>query len=103
MRVIDADELVKKALTEACFDSRTEDVFLDLVDAQPTTEAEPVRHRKWKVAAKSFGFSVFRCSECGRTVSAENEDFWIPTQHISERFPYCHCGAKMDGGVSSEG
>jgi hypothetical protein len=99
VRIIDADELVKKALTESCFDSRTEDVFLDLVDSMPTVdakttfEAEPVRHGRWiplgQIVEAPF-VNNYRCSECDYRV------------HF--RTHYCpDCGWPMDGGGSGEG
>lgn len=85
-RLIDADALICEALTEACFDSRTEDVFLDLVDAQPTVDAEPVRHGTWELHADGSG----TCMECrSRQKNVWDYDNW-------QR--YCGCrGAKMDG------
>ena len=92
MRMIDADALVKKALTEACFDSRTEDVFLDLVDAQPTIEAEPVRHGRW-IERFNGRYKQRRtyCSVCEQHSGIGGN---------KQEPPYCpHCGAKMDGGA----
>jgi hypothetical protein len=95
VRIIDADELVKKALTESCFDSRTEDVFLDLVDSMPTVdakttfEAEPVRHGTWKLLPNGDGV----CDQCHVILkNVWDEDGWL-------HFCSC-CGAKMDGGVN---
>lgn len=91
MRLIDADALMKTALTESCFDSQTEDVFLDLVDAQPTIEAEPVRHGTWILHADGSG----TCMECkSRQKIVWDYDNW-------QRYCGC-CGAKMDRGVSDE-
>ena len=86
-RLIDADALICEALTEACFDSRTEDVFLDLIDAQPTVDVEPVRHGMWKPLGqicRDYLVNNYRCSECD--------------QRVHFRTNYCpNCGAKMDG------
>lgn len=100
MRLIDAKELEKKALTESCFDSQTEDVFLDLVDSMPTIDAEPVRHGTWKlgVSEKPLCISACKCSECGRFIYPGVRLPEITRKYLSEIFPYCHCGAKMDGG-----
>lgn len=85
-RLIDAKELEKKALTESCFDSQTEDVFLDLVDSMPTIDAEPVRHGTWKLHADGSG----TCMECrSRQKIVWDYDNW-------QRYCGC-CGAKMDG------
>lgn len=61
----------------------------------PTTAAPPEAHGKWVGYDVSYwryrhggGYPVnlirYRCSVCGRTVCKKE--------------PYCHCGAKMDGG-----
>lgn len=90
MRLIDADALARTALTEACFNSHTEDVFLDLVDSMPTIEAEPVRHGRWVW----YSSTMMKCSACGRTVP----------RHRYKGCPHCLAimepmsGAKMDGG-----
>lgn len=85
MRLIDAKELEKKALTESCFDSQTEDVFLDLVDSMPTIDAEPVRHGTWELHADGSG----TCMECrSRQKHVWDYDNW-------QRYCGC-CGAKMD-------
>jgi hypothetical protein len=98
VRIIDADELVKTALTESCFDSRTEDVFLDLVDSMPTVdakttfEAEPVRHGRW---VKDGDFLV--CLNCESEINVKN------SLGVENRKNYCpNCGKPMDGGVSDE-
>ena len=52
---------------------------------------EPVRHGRWMpVTCENhpkiiLGCTGYMCSECGR-IEEENSE------------PYCHCGAKMDGG-----
>lgn len=88
MRLIDADALIRTALTESCFDSQTEDVFLDLVDSMSTIEAEPVRHGRWIPLGQSLGnpfVNNYRCSECDYRV------------HF--RTHYCpDFGKPMDGG-----
>ncbi len=82
-RLIDAKELEKKALTESCFDSQTEDIFLDLVDSMPTIEAEPVRHGR----RRSKGLAELECTICKYI-------------DVSKRYSnYCpNCGNPMNGG-----
>ena len=86
-RLIDAKELEKKALTESCFDSQTEDVFLDLVDSMPTIEARPVRHGRWR----SKGLAELECTICKYI-------------DVSKRYSnYCpNCGNPMDGGARND-
>lgn len=101
-RLIDAGALICKALTESCFDSRTEDVFLDLVDAQPTIEAEPVWHGRWVDRyGNKYDNHLYECSECKGiaryrfTVDELGKE--IAEQSLDDYCP--HCGAKMDGGA----
>ena len=58
-----------------------------------TVDAEPVRHGHWidkNPFYKNFAQAIYVCSECGRAV----EHFQCKT--VTEQYPYCHCGAKMD-------
>ena len=48
-----------------------------------------------------FDFSLddsnfYKCSICGR------QEILLAKESISEYCPYCHCGAKMDGGKDNE-
>ena len=84
------EELLEVMLYEGDLQrSATISKALDLVNRQ---EAEvEVRHGKWieetALTENCWGYykeRVYRCSLCGR-IEEEKE-------------PYCHCGAKMDGG-----
>lgn len=53
----------------------------------PTADVAPVRHGQWISFLDGDHIMperYYRCSRCGRVESS--------------RQPYCHCGAKMDGG-----
>lgn len=69
------------------------DAMIKAVQDAPAVDAEPVRHGRWILEACGFDMyrrttdCVFKCSECG--LRAEN------------KYPYCHCGAKMDGGAEN--
>lgn len=57
----------------------------DVIDEQPTIEAEPVKHGRWivKPLYKGATASAYVCSVCG-------EPFWWTAK-------YCmNCGSKMD-------
>lgn len=63
----------------------------ELLDELPPADVAPVVHGEWIKRIKQvaiFGSLelryVYTCSECGR--EADHKE------------PYCHCGAKMDGG-----
>lgn len=83
MKLIDADEL--KAYMQdkyVLFDDTLADI-----DAQPTVDAEPVRHGH---NIREKGGGVFFCSVCGYI----NDDTWSGG---TDDFNFCpNCGAKMD-------
>lgn len=62
-----------------------------LADSIPAADVAPVVHGRWisflggdHIMPERY----YRCSRCGRVES--------------RRQPYCHCGAKMDGGADHE-
>lgn len=59
---------------------------------------EPVRHGRWIRQQSSFGYSVWKCSVCGRTLLPGTSPLLSNMEHLNDRYPYCHCGAKMDKG-----
>lgn len=95
-RLIDADALIESIKhglwdweTVNGIESRTvlEQTIQDIRN-EPTIDAEPVRHGRWKYvnAYKGAEFGFYQCSVCG--------DAWWFTMK------YCaNCGAKMDGGM----
>ena len=84
-RLIDAEKLKKPYAWWEDDERRT--LFDQIVDAQPTVEAEPVRHGKWidrtiKVSAELTNI-IHVCSVC--------EEMAVG------KYRYCpHCGARMD-------
>ena len=67
--------------------------FNHFIDNLPSADVEEVRHGEWKpntVVVVQFPDEYvtmnngWKCSLCGRTER--------------QKEPYCHCGAKMDGG-----
>ena len=57
----------------------------------PAADVAPVVHARWVSFLDGDHIMperYYRCSRCGRVES--------------RRQPYCHCGAKMDGGDSDE-
>ena len=63
----------------------------------PAADIAPVRHAKWiseehedRVSpTMTHKYTWYYCSECGRRL--------VGYSKLSDA-PYCHCGAKMDGG-----
>lgn len=66
-------------------------IFEDLEKRKSYVEKEPVKRGRWIIMDDVEHF-IAVCSECGRT-----ED----SRDIKD-MPYCHCGAKMDGGIENE-
>lgn len=87
MRAIDADAMrqnwLENGQNEYVYDTNA---VLDSIDAQPTIEAEPVRHGRWIERPNTKG-QVY-CSECGTLEKITDNNF------KSRRCP--NCGAKMD-------
>lgn len=62
---------------------------LEMLDEAPVADVAPVVHGRWISFLDGDHIMperYYRCSRCGRVES--------------KRQPYCHCGAKMDGGNS---
>ena len=102
MRLIDADKLKQNVLDwEDCYngfsDAYEKARIIDEIDAQPTIDAEPTRHGKWKeyqrLEANIVGeLQSAECSVCGRYHTT-------PYMHSYDYYEYCPwCGAKMDEG-----
>ena len=67
------------------------DVVNLILDMVPSADVAPVVHGEWIVTKTEHGWNCaeypteYTCSVCGRTEPQEE--------------PYCHCGARMDGGT----
>ena len=64
-----------------------------------SADVAPVRHGRWEATEWAVNRSgailigrIYRCSECGRIIDLEHGE-------TLDDYPYCHCGAKMDGEV----
>ena len=49
---------------------------------------------EWIVLVDEDNIQTCKCSICGRMVDIANREF--------DKFPYCHCGAKMKGGAEND-
>ena len=68
------------------------DWIISFIETQPTADVEEVRHAKWIYEDyHDMMGHAFQCSVCGRWMFANS------TEHVPEEYPYCHCGAKMEG------
>lgn len=98
MRLIDADDIIvqleakrnnwdnKKAIHRAMRGAYVDSILI--VRDAPTVEVEPVRHGRWI----KWDDYVVMCSECGK----------LEKRLPALSYPYCHCGAKMDGGKDND-
>ena len=101
-RLIDANALMEKHC-EGCVKGVQEMCKSDPVCAtmmwvveEPTVDAVEVVHGRWLFVTKGQQTSVYVCSKCNRAVTVVCDEDKIKEQ-LAKRYPYCHCGAKMDG------
>lgn len=67
------------------------DYLREIIKSVPAADVAPVVHGRWISFLDGDHIMperYYRCSRCGRVES--------------RRQPYCHCGAKMDGGDNTE-
>lgn len=93
IKLIDARRGLHNKCVELFSDQKiAEEIYRKLCDGIEdceTVEAEP-KHGLWIEDEKGAKVTAYKCSECGRVV-------WDDTGYdVSEDYPYCHCGAKMD-------
>lgn len=102
-------ERVLQELTEACdeMDLRflrartvreTIEAVKNHINSMPAADVAPVVHGCWELIRGGEFTSAFKCSVCGRRVcvSCDSEKTLF---YLKDRYPYCNCGAKMDGGA----
>lgn len=110
-RYIDADEFLKRE-TRRCGSipiigtctTDNESLAYRLATA-PTADVAEVRHGKWTIKSQTIQMVddvdeelYVECPFCERTfyVPYEFEDEKI-LEYARKNYPYCHCGARMDG------
>ncbi len=79
-------------------DERCSAVVSDF-EAIPAADVEPVRHGKWNIRLADEMTLCLECSVCGRKVDNIDLHNLLEAGEYGEacrRYPYCHCGAKMD-------
>ena len=88
-----AEYIAIKAVENApieLFQSEWEEIE-EAINAAPAADVVPVVHGRWISFLDGDHIMperYYRCSRCGRVES--------------RRQPYCHCGAKMDGGADND-
>lgn len=66
---------------------------------ESTTDVEPVRHGNWNIRLADEMTLCLECSICGRKVDNIDLHNLLEAGKYGEacrRYPYCHCGAKME-------
>ena len=91
-RYIDADLAIEKLLTVDDQYSAERDFALKVINSEPSADVQPVVHAKWIHDSELYYgmHNSYHCSKCGRIIR-------IVVPETLEDYPYCHCGAKMDG------
>ena len=78
--------------------------YVDIEDIKALPPVTPKQKTgKWIYETGHFGndmyddswYHIYRCSECGRTVEIDSQQY----NKVAEKYPYCHCGAKMEGAI----
>ena len=65
----------------------------------PTADVEPVRRGNWNIRLADETTLCLECPICGRKVDNIDLHYLLEAGEYGEacrRYPYCHCGAKMD-------
>ena len=80
---------------EAAHDNREWDMEQGYLNAIECLEEEPIaeperKKGKWVIEEKGMRVTIYKCSECGRTVLDATRD------DVSADYPFCHCGARME-------
>lgn len=73
---------------------------MEIVASAPAADVAPVVHGRWELLRKGDWDSVFVCSVCGRRETIAESESYNSQLKMPRKYPYCHCGAKMDGGGS---
>lgn len=66
----------------------------------PAADLEPARHGNWNIWLADEITICLECSICGRKVDNIDLHYLLEAGEYGEacrRYPYCHCGAKMQG------
>ncbi len=89
----EAIEAVNRALDrETLLYSFVRNVAVSALKLMPAADVTPVVHGRW-LPIVSYN-NTYKCSECGRLLV----DIADGKNKVAKHYPYCHCGAKMDGG-----
>lgn len=71
--------------------SQTTELLNQILEIEKTIDSEERPQGEWVVLVDEDNIQTCKCSICGRMVDIGNRAF--------DKYPYCHCGAKMKGDV----
>ncbi len=102
-RYVDVDEEIRK-INEAIFEKERDGkadafttccfkLFAYALSKAPTADVEKVKHGKWLFVIGNCKEEMWMCDQCERCIRSEQ----MEKDELIKRYPYCHCGAKMDG------
>lgn len=69
---------------------------MELLTYAPRVEIAEVIHGRWLLVAKGGCTSAYECSICRRAVTISSDED-LREKLLMKQYPYCNCGAKMDG------
>ncbi len=81
-------------------------VIHETITQVPAADVEPVRRGNWNIRLADEMTLCLECSECGRRVDNIDLHYLLEAGEYGEacrKYPYCHCGAKMDLEVENDG
>ena len=75
-------------MCRACADAGAMDILIDI----PAADVQPVKRGRWVHDGSGYDrrHNWYHCSECNRALN-------LICGKKLEDYPYCHCGARMDG------
>lgn len=111
------DEFISRKMLREAFDNADADIveeyedgdcdwgfgrqnILEVINSVPSADVAPVRHGRWLFVKAGQCTSAWCCSECGRSVAITCDEE-LRQSKLEKEYPFCHCGAKMDGGFDN--
>lgn len=90
----EAIEILKKEIDKSEYIST--DVSIEVLEMAIKALQER-RTSKWNLTEIHNCYEVYKCEKCGREITVFHRYGCSPTVvQVTEDYPYCHCGAKME-------
>lgn len=105
------NDLIRRSAVRQCFqdylmsceeamDAATARVVAKCIcelEAEPAVDTAPVVRGQWMLGSAQASKAQYTCSVCGRTIMAS-----LIRERALKKYPYCHCGARMDEDFSAK-